>query len=110
MVFDRGNIKWVSLMLPEHVKMLKDMWAETEKIEKPEIDEQQFKEFDDKICEAMGFHWPLQFSFYRQGHIQKISGYVHYYQETQRKLHIEALEGEKVTLHLHDITDVEIID
>jgi len=36
---DRGNIKWTSLMLPEHVQMVKEIWKEEEKVQKPVLDE-----------------------------------------------------------------------
>ena len=38
MLKDRGTIKWTSLMLPEHVERLKNMWSETEKTAKPLLD------------------------------------------------------------------------
>ncbi len=44
MIRDRGRIKWTSLMLPEHVKMLRD-WANEDMWEKTkEIDEQKLEE------------------------------------------------------------------
>ncbi|MFA1818987.1 YolD-like family protein [Virgibacillus oceani] len=44
MTNDRGSIKWTTLMLPEHVQMIKEMWAEDDKKEKPIQDEQQIEE------------------------------------------------------------------
>lgn len=110
MVNDRGNIKWVSLMLPEHVKMLKEMWRETEKIQRPKIDSQQYQEFDELVCEAMGFHWPLQFDYFHNGRILKVSGYVHYYDETKGKFYIESLQGKRCTLNLQDVTGVQQLE
>ncbi|WP_148795752.1 YolD-like family protein, partial [Rossellomorea marisflavi] len=43
MIRDRGKIKWTSMMLPEHVKMLRD-WAEEDSFEKRrELDEQELE-------------------------------------------------------------------
>ncbi|GIP64468.1 hypothetical protein J32TS6_30230 [Virgibacillus pantothenticus] len=41
MVNDRVTIKWTSIMLPEHVEMLEEVWKEQEYKEKPILDEQQ---------------------------------------------------------------------
>ncbi|WP_082232041.1 YolD-like family protein [Halobacillus massiliensis] len=41
---DRGTIKWTSLMLPEHVEMIQEIWRELDRVEKPVIDEQQMEE------------------------------------------------------------------
>jgi len=46
MINDRGTKKWTSLMLPEHVEALKKVFAETDYVEKPILDEQQQMEMD----------------------------------------------------------------
>ncbi|QAS53265.1 YolD-like family protein [Halobacillus litoralis] len=43
---DRGTIKWTSLMLPEHVEMVKQLWKEDQRVEKGIIDEQKAVEID----------------------------------------------------------------
>ncbi|SFK60702.1 YolD-like protein [Halobacillus dabanensis] len=43
---DRGTIKWTSLMLPEHVEMVKKLWKEDQRVEKGIIDEQKAVEID----------------------------------------------------------------
>ncbi|KGP92413.1 hypothetical protein N780_13455 [Pontibacillus chungwhensis BH030062] len=46
---DRGTIKWTSLMLPEHVEMLKKVWKEDERVEKGLLAEDQAAEIDLKL-------------------------------------------------------------
>src|SRR5690625_350683 len=46
MINDCGTKKWTSLMLPEHVEALKNVFAETDYEEKPILDEQQQMEMD----------------------------------------------------------------
>lgn len=47
---DRGNIKWQSaMMLPEHVKMLKNLKLDYYRQDKPLVDEYQLEEFKSKI-------------------------------------------------------------
>jgi|SRR5690625_1640563 len=45
-VNDRGAKKWTSIMLPEHVELLKQVIAEQDYKEKPILDDQQKAEFD----------------------------------------------------------------
>lgn len=49
MLRDRGTIKWTSLMLPEHVQILKDMWEEDKLKTPPQLDEQALQQLND-IC------------------------------------------------------------
>lgn len=48
-VNDRGTIKWASLMLPEHVQLLNEMWKEDEYQVKPTLDEQKITEIDGRL-------------------------------------------------------------
>jgi len=50
---DRGTIKWTSMMLPEHVEILKDMWKEDERVEKGILEEDQAVEIDFKLQMAI---------------------------------------------------------
>lgn len=50
---DRGTIKWTSLMLPEHVEMVKEVWKEDERLEKGMIAEDQAVEIDFKLKRAL---------------------------------------------------------
>jgi YolD-like protein. len=43
MIRDRGRIKWSAMMLPEHVKMLRE-WAEEEKWEEEKTADEQTRE------------------------------------------------------------------
>ncbi|WP_082234583.1 YolD-like family protein [Halobacillus massiliensis] len=41
---DRGTIKWTSLILPEHVEMVQEIFKEQEREEKLQLDEQQLQD------------------------------------------------------------------
>ncbi|MGP4061525.1 YolD-like family protein [Halobacillus sp. H74] len=56
---DRGTIKWTSLMLPEHVEMIKKVWKEDERIEKPILDEQQLEEIGLTLQRVMSDNEPV---------------------------------------------------
>ena len=50
MIRDRGRIKWVTMMLPEHVKLLREYNESLDKAEKPVLDEQKYEEFYEINC------------------------------------------------------------
>lgn len=76
---DRGNIKWTSLMLPEHVKMLrKYINEEYYDIPEPTLDGQQMDEMNIMVLESMEYHFPLQFTLYKHKRLVQLAGYVHF--------------------------------
>jgi len=105
---DRGTIKWTSLMLPEHVKMLRQHFEEDYyKVEKPELDEQKIEELNEVISEAMEFHREIEISYYEQGHIRTAKGYLHYVDALHKTLHVLNLEDSLLKLKLQDIVDIQ---
>lgn len=61
---DRGTIKWTSLMLPEHVKMLNDIWQEDNRKEKPILDEQQKIEINGMLQLALKDNLTVAVTYY----------------------------------------------
>ncbi|PLT28175.1 YolD-like family protein [Peribacillus deserti] len=95
MIRDRGNIKWTSLMLPEHVNMLRK-FANEEYYEESEpiIDEQQLEEVNNLIAESMEFTYPLHFQYYRNKRMNSLEGFVHYVDDINRQLRVLDANGE----------------
>ncbi|MBM7097228.1 YolD-like family protein [Bacillus sp. H-16] len=52
MLHDRGVLKWTSMILPEHVKKLKELKASYEKEQKPEPDPQLLEEWNGILSKA----------------------------------------------------------
>ena len=46
---DRGNIKWTAMMLPEHIRELREWQGEDEKIERPELTDWEITAFHEEI-------------------------------------------------------------
>lgn len=107
MIRDRGNIKWTSMMLPEHVKLLRDWSEEDAYQEKPELDEQQLEQFNETICFAMEENTELIFTYYKDHFFHTCSGYVHYIDPIQHTLRIVDEEtGNRLQLPLQIIVDI----
>ena len=67
MIKDRGTIKWTSLMLPEHVKTLRD-WAAEDKLEKkPELDEQAFEQIGIVVMDSLNYTLPIRLTIWENG-------------------------------------------
>ncbi|MFD1038927.1 YolD-like family protein [Virgibacillus byunsanensis] len=48
-VNDRGTIKWTSMMLPEHVNLLREMWEEKSQKDKPILEEDIKEEINTQL-------------------------------------------------------------
>ncbi|MFC0271480.1 YolD-like family protein [Metabacillus herbersteinensis] len=107
MLRDRGNIKWTSMMLPEHVKLLRD-WSEEDFYQvKPEIDEQQLEQFNELICFAMEENLELVFTYYKDHSFHSSSGHVHYIDPIHQSIRIVSQEtGDRLELPLAEIIKI----
>jgi hypothetical protein len=75
-VHDRGSIKWTSLMLPEHVELLKRIWDEDKKVVKPCLDEQELEVLNNRILEAYHQKQLIQINYYQDNQLLEIYGMV----------------------------------
>src|SRR5690625_7639978 len=71
-VHDRGTMKWVSLMLPEHVEMLKEVFVERK--EKPILDEQKMAEIDQILKYALENQITIEMTYYNDGDFSTLRG------------------------------------
>ncbi|MFY4775881.1 YolD-like family protein [Metabacillus sp. RGM 3146] len=107
MIRDRGNIKWTSMMLPEHVKLLRD-WAKEEYLKtKPELDEQELEQLNETICIAMEENREMQFTVYENGSICKYTGRIHYTDNLEQAIRIIDQTGKRQNIKLGSIIKIE---
>ncbi|KYC95153.1 YolD-like family protein [Heyndrickxia sporothermodurans] len=110
MIRDRGRIKWNSLMLPEHVKMLRD-WAEEDTYEQQKyMDEQQLERMDDIMNEAIECGKTVTITHYRNHHHELVLGLIKRYKPLEGKLDIIDRFDEVHTIFLENIVDVQMIE
>ncbi|MED3551149.1 YolD-like family protein [Cytobacillus praedii] len=110
MIRDRGRIKWTSMMLPEHVKLLRD-WAEEDRHEhKREIDEQALESMNDCISEAMEYGKAVTLTYYQHKNYRLVIGNIHYWDEINHKVHIVDRFGEVHQIRTSEIADVRFTD
>ena len=109
MIKDRGKMKWVSMMLPEHVQMLREWADEDLNEERVVLDEQQIEEINHIIAEAMEHQILVAISYYNQKRYHVMIGHIHYYDEWKQQLNVIDCFDEAQYLKLSDIMDVRSV-
>lgn len=106
MIRDRGLIKWTSMMLPEHVKMLRE-WSEEDRIqERPELDEQELEAMNEMVAEAMAEGSQLLITHYAGQRHELLAGTVHHVDFIKQRLHIVDQFEEVHYINWKDVLDV----
>jgi hypothetical protein len=104
---DRGNIKWTSLMLPEHVRELrKYLNEEYYDIPEPILDGEQMNEMNLLVLESMEFHFPLQFTLYKQKRLIPLEGYVHFVDHIKQEFRVVDFDEYVHHIPLHQIKNI----
>ena len=110
MIRDRGRIKWTSMMLPEHVKMLRD-WVKEDTYEyKKQLDEQQLDLMNETISSAMEYDQMVTVTHYHGKHYELVIGKIHHWDALDQRLHIVDRFDEIHQIKLSDIFDVRLAD
>lgn len=110
MIRDRGRIKWTSMMLPEHVKLLRDWVKEDRYEQRKELDEQQFELMNATISDAMEFDQLVTITHYRGKNYELVIGKIHYWDAIGQKLHIVDRFEEVHQIELSNIFDVRLTE
>lgn len=66
---DRGTKKWTAMMLPEHVKLLRDWYDEDNYTEKPELDEFELTLIAEVIEIAFKSKSTIKLTYWRDGQL-----------------------------------------
>jgi ABC-type phosphate transport system auxiliary subunit len=106
MIKDRGNIKWTSMMLPEHVEMLRQ-WIKEDQVEpEKELDEQQLEFLNEALHEAVKFHRTVTITYYSRCRYQQITGTIRSCHEQEQTLHLVDQSGQVHFIALNTIIDI----
>jgi phage anti-repressor protein len=105
---DRGKMKWVGFMMPEHTTELRKLSIEYELEKKPEIDEFLLTEFDEKILLAMEFHYLIQFKLWEGGKFDSITARITRYDEQSGTLYVKKESGDLKKIHFKQIVGLDI--
>lgn len=104
MINDRGTKKWTSLMLPEHVKMLEDMYKEMDHKEKPVLDEQQMEENYFMLQEALENESKVSIKYYANYDHVIEEGYLLNFDGINKVVNME-----EININFDDIIEVSLM-
>lgn len=106
---DRGVIKWTSLMLPEHVQLLKELAKKHEKKTAPIIDPQQYEEWNQLLMNAYHQKEKIVVTFIKDGIEEEFHGFIHRIDQLNHRLILT--DEEKITkmaISFRQMVDVRI--
>lgn len=104
-IFDRGNKKWVSLMIPELREGLEQFFAE-EIHERPEIDEQRMEELNRVLSAAFHSGQQVVILYWDDGE-REVSGRIVWFEMGRIRL---LSEDGKVHINVNDVLGIESRD
>jgi|SRR5690625_279452 len=107
MLKDRGTIKWTSLMLPEHVQMLKDMWQEDKTDFRPLLDEQLLDELNRHLQTALSQNKKVRLTVHINGQKQIFIGTIVRICVGTKTIYFKTDERVTHTLQISAITNIQ---
>lgn len=96
---DRGLIKWQPFIMPEQRSMLKHVYIDSLKINKPSLDEGQLEEINEVLVESVQDEREIKLTLWLDGFIEDIQPVIAYKIDPyQRKLYVRYKDGNQVFL------------
>lgn len=103
----RGIVKWAAFKtLPEQYERLEQYIKDQDKIDKPTLSDHQMSELNDTLMMKM-FHDPqAEVSYFENGYIKKVDGFVHKVDTHNQVLQMYIDDG-LFTLKLSEIVEIK---
>lgn len=95
---DRGTIKWTAMMLPEHVKLLREWQEEDKFVEKPQLDDAQMEQLNTNLQRAYLEHRPIELKVWEKTAMYKVSGLIQKINSNEQFIQLE--DGKKFSFHM----------
>lgn len=108
-VRDRGSKKWVAMMLPEHVKMLRDYREEIKKVARPDLNEFDYEAIQEQIELAMKRNVEIKIKRWKEGEFLFNRGTIQWIDLTKRTIELED-PFRCFELKIDEIVDVTILE
>lgn len=108
MVNDRGSIKWSSMMLPEHAKLLRKLWEEDNKTNKPILDAQQIEILNRELQIAYEKNIPVELKLYTLEGMKRVVAEIIKLDSLSKEVHVIMENGEIEHLPFHQIIDLTL--
>lgn len=106
---DRGSKKWVAMMLPEHVKMLREYSEEIKKEPRPDLNEFDYEAIQDQIALAMKRNVEIKIKRWKEGEFIYNRGTIQWIDLRKRTIELED-PFRSFELYIDEIVDVTILE
>lgn len=110
MIRDRGRIKWNSLMLPEHVTMLRGWAAEEAHEQQKQLDEQKLEQLNEIANEAMAFGKEVTIVYFSNSQYEEIIGKIHSFDALKREFRMVDQAGATQWVAIESIEQINLWD
>lgn len=108
-VIDRGNKKWVAMMIPEHLKLIRNYNEEQKKIPRPQLNEWDLHAIEETINIAIKRKSDVTIKMWKEGEFILRGGIIQNVDLNDRTIEVDNPYG----LHkyiLDDIVDVTVLE
>ncbi len=110
MLRDRGTIKWTAMMLPEHVKLLRE-WKDEELAPiRQQPDEQQYEEWNYRLQEALELTKSLTITYWKSNRPFTQIGLIQRIDTLNGIVRMQTASGELVIIPLETIENISEIE
>lgn len=106
---DRGSKKWVAMMLPEHVKLLREYAVEIKKEPRPDLDEFDYELIEELIGLAMKRNVEAKIKRWKDGEFVYNRGMIQSIDLSRRSIELED-PFSSFELSLDEIVDITIFE
>ena len=106
---DRGSKKWVAMMLPEHVKLLREYNVELKRNPRPDLNEWDLEAIHDCLKLAMQSKADTKIKLWRDGQFIYKRGIIESIDIQRRKLELDD-PFSLLQINLDEIVDITIMD
>lgn len=109
---DRGNLKWIPFLMPEHKALLYEYYKEKQKIPMPEMDEQMMFVYEEVINEALFNGNQIKITYYDNisGDIKFCKGYVQKIDYLERCVKLLGKQTNTGKVAFERIIGIELLD
>ncbi|RLL48251.1 YolD-like family protein [Oceanobacillus piezotolerans] len=105
---DRGSIKWTSLMLPEHVALLRELWQEDLYVTKPLLDEQEIELIQYQLQEAQMNDFIIEIATYQRGFTVNYTGKIIQLEGNQASVRLQLEDGSNLSIPFTQVISVTV--
>jgi len=109
MLRDRGTMKWNSLMLPEHVQILKDMWDDDHKVVAPQLDEQELEVLNEQCIQAYQEETVVKITQFKDGAFGDDKGTITGLLPQEQSVRFKRLNGTSISIPIQHIVQLDTI-